>query len=434
MSWEVIAAVSFGLIFLLLLSGLPVAVALGMAGIATAYIFIGRTALLQYISWAVSTNFVLVAIPLFIFMGQLLLHSGLSSKLYEGSSALLGRIPGGLLHANIISCAIFAAISGSSVATAVTIGTVAIPELEKRGYESKIVLGSLAAGGTLGILIPPSIALIIYGVMTERPIGPLFIAGIIPGIMLTLLFLGYIVVRVMTRPELAPKYEKIPFKRRVLSIIGMWPIVVTIVIVLGGIYLGVMTPTEAAGVGAFTALIFTLAYRQLSWSVLKMCLRETVKTTAMLGLLVIGAQMVTSILTYLWVTDKAVAWAASLAVSPIAILMFIYLLYLIFGCFMDGVSLEVITLPIVFPIISALGFDPIWFGIVLVILIEMGMLTPPVGLNVYVIHGLRPDRPLTEVFLGIVPFFFMMVLGLTIITAFPILATWLPGKMMAIGG
>jgi len=433
MSWEVIALVSFGLIFLLLLSGLRVAAALGIAGIITAYIFIGGTSLLKYISWTVGINFVLIAIPLFIFMGQLLLHSRLSSKLYEGSAALLGEVPGGLLHANIISCAIFAAISGSSVATAVTIGTVAIPELEKRGYESKIVLGSLAAGGTLGILIPPSVPLIIYGVMTEQPIGPLFMAGIIPGIMLTLLFVGYIVVRVMTRPELAPRPEKVLLKRRILSIIGMWPIVVTIMIVLGGIYLGVMTPTEAAGVGAFTALIFTLAYRQLNWSVLKMCLRETVKTTAMIVLLVIGAQMVTSILTVLWVTDNAVAWATSLAVSPIAILMFIYLLYLIFGCFMDGVSLEVITLPIVFPIISALGFDPIWFGIALVILIEMGMITPPVGLNAYVIHGLRPDRPLTEVFLGIIPFFFMLVIGLAIITTFPIIATWLPGKMMAIG-
>jgi len=433
MSWEVIAIVSFGLIFLLLLTGLRVAAALGIAGIITAYIFIGGTSLLKYISWTVGTNFVLIAIPLFIFMGQLLLHSGLSSKLYEGSAALLGRVPGGLLHANIISCAIFAAISGSSVATAVTIGTVAIPELEKRGYESKIVLGSLAAGGTLGILIPPSVPLIIYGVMTEQPVGPLFMAGIIPGIMLTLLFVGYIVVRVMTRPELAPRPEKVLLKRRILSIIGMWPIVVTIMIVLGGIYLGVMTPTEAAGVGAFTALVFTLAYRQLNWSVLKMCLRDTVKTTAMIVLLVIGAQMVTSILTILWVTDNAVAWAASLAVSPIAILMFIYLLYLIFGCFMDGISLEVITLPIVFPIISALGFDPIWFGIVLVILIEMGMLTPPVGLNVYVIHGLRPDRPLTEVFLGIIPFFFMLVIGLAIITAFPLLATWLPTRMMKIG-
>jgi tripartite ATP-independent transporter DctM subunit len=362
-------------------------------------------------------------------MGQLLLHSGLSSKLYEGSTALLGKIPGGLLHSNIIACSIFAAISGSSVATAATIGTVAIPELEKRGYESGITLGSLAAGGTLGILIPPSIALIIYGVMTERPIAPLFIAGIIPGIMMSLLFMAYIGVRVATRPQLAPRFEKAPLKQRVLSIIGMWPIVVTIVVVLGGIYLGVMTATEAAGIGAFMALVFTLGFRRLNWSVLKICLQETVKTSAMIMFLVVGAQMVTSILTFLWVTDKAIAWATSLPVSPVVILIFIYFVYLFFGCFMDGVSLEVITLPIVFPVVKALGFDPVWFGIALVLLIEMGMLTPPVGLNVYVIHGLRPEHPLSEVFKGILPFFFMLVIGLTILTIFPVIATWLPARM-----
>ncbi len=432
MSWEVIAAVTFGLMFLLLLSGLQVAAALGIAGIVAAYIFIGKMALFEYISWSVGTNFILIAIPLFIFMGQLLLHSGLSSKLYEGSTALLGKIPGGLLHSNIIACSIFAAISGSSVATAATIGTVAIPELEKRSYDSRMIVGSLAAGGTLGILIPPSIALIIYGVMTERPVAPLFIAGIIPGIMMALLFMGYIGVRVATRPQLAPHFEKAPLKHRVLSIIGMWPIVVTIAVVLGGIYLGVMTPTEAAGIGAFMALVFTLAFRRLNSSVLKICLQETVKTASMIIFLVIGAQMVTSILTYLWVTDKAIAWATSLPISPMAILIFVYLLYLFFGCFMDGVSLEVITLPIVFPVIDALGFDPVWFGIALVLLIEMGMLTPPVGLNVYIIHGLCPEHPLSEVFLGIMPFFLMLAIGLTVLTIFPIIATWLPARM--IGG
>jgi len=429
MPWEVIATVTVALIVLLLISGVPVAASLGLVGIMTAYIFIGRMGVLEYASWSVGTNFVLIAIPLFIFMGQLLLRSGLSKSLYDGSAALLGGIPGGLLHSNIISCAIFAAISGSSVATAATIGTVAIPELEKRGYEHRMVLGSLAAGGTLGILIPPSIALIIYGAMCEQPVGTLFIAGIVPGIILTLLFLGYIVARVMMRPQLAPPFEKIPLKRRVLSIIGMWPIALTIVIVLGGIYLGVMTPTEAAAVGAFTALVFTLAYRQLNWSVLRMCLRETVKTAAMLIFLVIGATLVTASLTYLRVTDNAVTWTTSLAVSPLAILILIYLLYLFFGCFMDGVSLEVVTLPVVFPIIAGLGFDPIWFGIALVILIEMAMLTPPVGLNVYVIHGLCPKYPLTEVFIGIIPFFFMMAIFLTILTAFPIIATWLPSTM-----
>jgi len=434
MPWGLIAAVAFGLVFLLLLSGLQVAASLGLVGIITAYVFLGRLGVLEYACWKVSTDFVLVAIPLFILMGQLLLRSGLSTRLYEGSSALLARVPGGLLHSNIISCAIFAAISGSSVATAATIGSVAIPELEKRGYDHRMVVGSLAAGGTLGILIPPSISMIIYGAMCEQSVGTLFIAGILPGIMLSLLFVIYIMLRVTIHPQLAPRYEKIPVKQRVRSIIGMWPIIVTIVIVLGGIYLGVMTPTEAAAVGAFTAFIFTIAYRQLPFPILRGCLRETVKTTAMLMFLVMGAQLVTASLTYLRVTDNAVAWATSLSTSPLIIFTLICLLYLFFGCFMDGVSLEVITLPIVFPIIAGLGFDPIWFGVTLVILIEIALITPPVGMNVYVIHGLCPDTSLTEVFRGVIPFFFLMLAGLAIVTVFPPIATWLPGTMKAIGG
>ena len=223
MPWELVAALIFGLVFLFILGGISVAVSLGGVAILTAYILLGSAGSLAYASWNIATKFILVAIPLFIFMGELLLRGGMSDRLYTGSTALLGRIPGSLLHANIVSCSIFAAISGSSVATAATIGTVAIPELKKRGYEHKIVLGSLAAGGTLGILIPPSIAMIIYGSITGQSIGRLFIAGIIPGIMLALLFMGYIVVRVMTRPQLAPTYEKIPIKRRMLDIIALNP-------------------------------------------------------------------------------------------------------------------------------------------------------------------------------------------------------------------
>ena len=434
MPWEVVAFIIFALVFLFLLGGISVAVSLGGVAILTAYIFLGSAGSLAYASWNIATKFILVAIPLFIFMGELLLHSGMSDRLYTGATALLGRLPGGLLHANIASCSLFAAISGSSVATAATIGTVAIPELEKRGYEHRIVLGSLAAGGTLGILIPPSIAMIIYGSMTGQSIGRLFIAGIIPGIMLALLFMGYIAVRVMTKPQLAPPYEKIPLKHRVLQIIGIWPIFLVMFAVLGGIYLGVTTPTEAAAIGALMALAFSLIYRKLTWSILRQCLRTTVKTTSMIMFLVVGSQLLVSILTSERVPDNILAWVNSLAVSPLVILILIYFVYLFLGCFMDGTSLMLVTLPIVFPIIDALGFDPIWFGVALVILIEMALITPPVGLNVYVIHGLRPDHPLSEVFIGVVPFFVMTVVGLVIVTIFPQLATWLPATMMKVGG
>ena len=427
--WAVATLVIFGMVFLFLFIGMPVAGGLGIAAIIGGIIFLGKFGIAAYVPWEVGDSFVLTAIPLFIFMGEVLLRSGLSIRLYDGAAAVLGRLPGGLLHANIGSCAIFAAISGSSLATAATIGTVALPELEKRGYENKIACGSLAAGGTLGILIPPSISMIIIGAMTEQSIAKLFIAGVFPGIMLVGLFISYIVVRVIIQPQLAPPFEKIPLKRRALNIISMWPVMVIMLFVLGGIYLGVTTPTEAAAVGAFMAMVFALIYRKLNWLTLKASLLGAVKITAMLLFIIVGAMILSGILGLLKVPFKMVAWVASLPFPPLAILIGIYIMYLFLGCFLDGLALVVLTVPIVFPIIRELGFDTVWFAVALVILVECCLLTPPVGTNVYVIHGLRPGRPMSEVILGAMPFFFMMLVGLAIITAFPQIATWLPGTM-----
>lgn len=427
--WAVATLVIFGMVFLFLFIGMPVAGGLGIAAIIGGIIFLGKFGIAAYVPWEVGDSFVLTAIPLFIFMGEVLLRSGLSIRLYDGAAAVLGRLPGGLLHANIGSCAIFAAISGSSLATAATIGTVALPELEKRGYENKIACGSLAAGGTLGILIPPSISMIIIGAMTEQSIAKLFIAGVFPGIMLVGLFISYIVVRVIIQPQLAPPFEKIPLKRRALNIISMWPVMVIMLFVLGGIYLGVTTPTEAAAVGAFMAMVFALIYRKLNWLTLKASLLGAVKITAMLLFIIVGAMILSGILGLLKVPFKMVAWVASLPFPPLAILIGIYIMYLFLGCFLDGLALVVLTVPIVFPIIRELGFDTVWFAVALVILVECCLLTPPVGTNVYVIHGLRPGRPMSEVILGAMPFFFMMLVGLAIITAFPIIATWLPSTM-----
>jgi len=427
--WAVATLVIFGMVFLFLFIGMPVAGGLGIAAIIGGIIFLGKFGIAAYVPWEVGDSFVLTAIPLFIFMGEVLLRSGLSIRLYDGAAAVLGRLPGGLLHANVGSCAIFAAISGSSLATAATIGTVALPELEKRGYENKIACGSLAAGGTLGILIPPSISMIIIGAMTEQSIAKLFIAGVFPGIMLVGLFISYIVVRVIIQPQLAPRFETIPLKRRALNIIRMWPIMVIMLFVLGGIYLGVTTPTEAAAVGAFMAMVFALIYRKLNWLTLKASLLGAVKITAMLLFIIVGAMILSGILGLLKVPFKMVAWVASLPFPPLAILIGIYIMYLFLGCFLDGLALVVLTVPIVFPIIRELGFDTVWFAVALVILVECCLLTPPVGTNVYVIHGLRPGRPMSEVILGAMPFFFMMLVGLAIITAFPQIATWLPGTM-----
>ena len=434
MPWGIIAASTFGLVLLLIFSGMPVALALGLGGILSAYFFLGNLGIAGYVPWQLFNGFILTAIPLFVFMGEILLHGKFTGRLYDGSTALVGRLRGGLLHANIFSCAIFAAISGSSVATAATMGTIAIPELEKRGYDIKITLGSLAAGGTLGILIPPSIPLIIYGLVVEESIGRLFIAGIFPGLMLAALFMLYIWVRVVIRPGLAPSVEKLPLKRKLATIKGMWPIIVIMVMILGGIYLGVMTPTEAAACGASLALIFTITYRRMTRSVLMKSLLGAIRTSTMLLFIIMGANIIAGTLGVLGIPLKMATWVTALGFPPLGILLLIYLMYLFLGCFFEGISMMVLTLSIVFPIIVVLGYDPIWFGIALVVLMEIAALTPPVGLNLYTIHGLRPDRPLIEVIAGSLPFFLLMLAGLAIITAFPIIATFLPSTMMKVAG
>ena len=427
--WYEIALSVFGLILLFLVTGIPVAVALGFVGILSAYLFLNRMGVVEYAAWQMSSSFVLGAIPLFIFMGQLLLHGGVSQRLYEGSTALTGKTKGGLLQTNIVACAIFAAISGSSVATSATIGAMAIPEMEKRKYDRRLALGSLAAGGTLGILIPPSTALIIYGVIVEQSIGDLFVAGVLPGIMLSFLYMCYIWTRVLFQPELAPSYVEMAFKERYKKVLLMWPVLVIIGVILFGIYFGIMTPAEAAAIGASMALAFTIAYGKLTWEVLRDSLIGTVKTTSMLIFIMVSASIIGGTLALLRVPDLLAEWVTSLSVPPLLILVIIYSMYIVLGCFIDAVSMIVMTLPIVFPIIISLGYDPIWFGIIVVILVEIAMITPPIGLNVYTIHGLRPNLPLSDVVLGSMPFMCIMIVALALLTAFPDIATWLPSTM-----
>ena len=429
-----IGAIIFGLVFLLIFIGIPIWAGLALGGIICAFAFLPQIGVARHAPWTVLNSFILIAIPLFVFMGQIMLRSGMGTVLYDGSAALLKWAPGGLLHANIASCAIFAAISGSSVATAATIGTVAIPELETRGYDRKIVYGSLAAGGTLGILIPPSISFILYGSIVGLSVGQLFISGIFPGILLASLFMIYIGIRVKIQPHLAGSGIKLAMKETVSRVAKMWPVVVIMGLVLGGIYTGIMTPTETAGVGAVVALIFALAFRRVSWSMLKVCLSNTVKTTSFILAIMFGAQILSGTLAMLRVPSDIVALVTSLHISPLAIIVGIYVIYLFLGCFMDGTSMMVLTLPFVYPVITALGFDGIWFGPCLVILIEAALLTPPVGINVFTIHGLVPHRPVSEIINGSMPFFLVMLVCLAIITAFPDIATWLPSTMRTMGG
>ena len=431
--WSIAGTSIFLMIFVFLGAGLPVAVALGSVGIAAALLFMqGKgMGIIGYAAWEMSNSFILGSIPLFIFMGQLLLHSGISQRLYEGSTAMMGKTKGGLLQTNIFACAIFATISGSSVATAATVGRMAVPEMEKRGYDRKITMGSLAAGGTLGILIPPSTAMIIYGVLVEQSIGQLFIAGILPGIMLAFLFMVYIWLAVAYRPELAPRFEPMRWGDRLGKIVLMWPIFLILTVIMVGIYAGIVTPAESAAVGASIALVLALAFKKLTWEILWSSLLDTVRSTSMLLFIMIGASIVSGTLGLMRIPEQLTAWVVSFDMPRVMILLAIYALYLFLGCFIDAVSMVVLTMPVVFPIIMKLGYDPIWFGVVLVVLIEMAMITPPVGLNLFTIHGIRPEQPLSDVIRGSMPFLVMMFVALAILTVFPEVATWLPSTMKA---
>lgn len=429
--WLQVLFFLFGLMLTLLFAGVPVAAALALAAIVSSYTFLGTSGILKYVAWSATSNFILTAIPLFILMGEVVLQSGLASHLYDGVSTWVRKIPGGLLHSNIVSCSIFAAISGSSVATAATIGTVAIPEEEKRGYEYSIVVGSLAAGGTLGILIPPSIDMIIYGAMTSTSVGQLFIAGIFPGIMVASLFMLYMGIRARLQPKIAPTdtSKRLSSREILTSFKQVWPVLLLMSIIMVGIYLGIMTPTEAAAVSAVTALIIALSLRLLTWQKFKNILFRAIRLNAMLVFIFIGAQMASATLAALHVAEELSSFIVSLGWPRLAVLVSIYGMYFALGCVLDALAMLLITLPIVFPVIVNLGYDPVWFAVALVIMIEVAMITPPVGMNLYVIHGLNPEHHISEVIKGAVPFFLILLVAVAIITMFPEIALFLPSTM-----
>lgn len=433
MSWEVTFLLVVGLLLVLLLSGLWIAFGLGLAGIIVLLLHGGPPALapLGYVSWNTVESFVLTSVPLFILMGELILRAGLSENFYRSMGLWFHGLKGGLLQSNIVACAIFAAVSGSSVATAAAIGTVAIPEMRRRGYEPKILFGSLAAGGTLGILIPPSIPMIIYGAMVEQSVERLFIAGVLPGILMSLIFMAYIWVRVAFTPSLVPPAEERPtWGERIGSLAGVAPMFLLILLVLGSIWLGYATPTEAAAVGASAATVLALASRRLSWRVFAESVTSTIRTTCMVLFIIVGAQILTYALVKTGASRGLTASVVGLGLSKWILFVFVTVLYIFLGCIIDGVSMMVLTLPILYPIMVAAGFDPIWFGIALVILIELGNVTPPVGLNMFVIHGLSGGRPIGEVIWGSLPFGILMLVVLALIGIFPGLVSWLPSTLV----
>ena len=430
MSTSTILFVIVAFLFLLMFSGNWIFCALGMAGVLGIWLFgadLGSALALQM--WGTTNSFILTAIPLFIFMGEVMLRSGLSTMLYDGITKWVGHLPGGLIHSNIAACALFAAISGSSVATAATMGTIAIPDQEARGYDRGLILGSLAASGTLGILIPPSICMIIYGAWMECSIAQLFIGGVIPGVILALLFMSYIATRCSLQPGLAPRVQS-SWKARALSITEMWPGLLLILFIASAIYTGLMTPTETAAVAATMALIIAAALRRFSLRLLYDCGLAAIRTTAMLMIIVVGAKIFVMALIYLRLTIVLPALIESLNMSPVMVLISIYVLYLILGCFFDSISLLLVTLPFVQPLLISLGVDIIWFGVVVTILLEIGLITPPVGMNLYVIIGITKGTSISEMGKAVMPFFFILLGGVALLTAFPQLALWLPSKMV----
>jgi len=433
MGWEMMLFILVGTLFLMLILGQWTAFALGFAGTLVLYIARGTTGFVSISSvvWNTANSYILIAVPLFLLMGEIILRSGISDRFYRGVATLMVWLPGGLLHANIVATGIFSAISGSSVATAASVGTVAIPELRSRGYDHKIVFGSLAAGGTLGILIPPSIVMILYGALVEESIPKLFMAGLFPGIAMAALFSVYIGIRVMFQRHLAPHTEEryLPLRERAMFVAHILPIVGLMVVVLGGIYTGITTPTEAAAIGAFGAILLSLGYRTFTYELFRDALLSAVRTTCMVLFIILSAQILSTALTFAGITREMSQWIVDMEFGKWSLFLAMVILYVILGFFVDGISMIYITLPVLFPVVQAAGFDIIWFGVVLTILIELGQITPPVGLNLFTIQGISGGRPFSEVVLGSTPFVFLMLVIIAALVFFPGLALWLPSKM-----
>jgi tripartite ATP-independent transporter DctM subunit len=418
--------------FVLMILRMPVGMAMLTVGYFGTMAISGSrpaNALLATETFSSVSNYSLTVIPLFILMGNIASAAGFSSRLYEAAFAWVGWLRGGLASASIIGCAAFAAVSGSSVATAVTIGKVALPQMKRFGYSDGLATGAIAAGGTLGFLIPPSTGFVIYAILTEESIGQLFMAGILPGLLLTALFVLTVWLITLRDPQAGPPGAVVPWPERFGAIARALPLIFVIIASIGGIYMGVFTPVEAAGIGAGLVLIMAAAARKLSWSTFTSVVSDTVKTTSMLYLIVIGANVLNPFLALTQLPAMLGNTMTSLGLGPYGVLLCIVIAYLILGMFMDGLAMLVVTVPIFFPIITGLGFDPIWFGVIAVIVVEMGMITPPVGLNVFVVKGVAEDVPMATIFRGVLPFWFAMVACLAIITLFPQIALVIPQAM-----
>ena len=417
-----------GVLGLTVMSGAVLGAALGLTGFAILEIFGGGvTRLGVQAVFNVLAEFTLTAIPLFILLGDVLVASGLASGIYKAMSPLFGRLRGGLLHTNIAVCTVFGAVSGSSMSVSAAVGSVAYPELSQRGYDRRLVVGSLAGGGTLGLLIPPSLSLLIYGALTDTSIGKLFLAGVLPGLMMAALFMVYIEITVRRQPSLAPQEPRMPWGETLRATMAVWPILVLILAVLGSLFAGIATPTESAAVGVAAAVLLGFTMGDLTWPKLAKTFLSSASTFAVIALVFMGAVILAQSISLMQLPQKMLETISGVGMSPLVLLVVIVFIYLLLGMIFDGLSMMVMTLPVVFPLMTGLGFDAIWLGVVITMMVEIGMLTPPVGMNLFVLVGITQGKvSLSEAAMGALPFWILLMVGVAILTAVPGIATWLP--------
>ncbi|RLC03167.1 MAG: C4-dicarboxylate ABC transporter permease [Deltaproteobacteria bacterium] len=437
MSPTLIGIIGIAIMILMFLTRMPVAFVMAVVGFVGFSIMITPHAGLVLLSrnvYEVFGSYDLTTIPLFILMGQLGFNSGISKRLYDVGYKFLGSTRGGLAMATVSACTAFGAVCGSSPATAATMATVGLPEMKRYNYDDELATGSVASGGGIGMIMPPSVVLIIYGILTEQSIGQLFVAGIFPALLVTLLFIIAIYIRCRINPEQGPCGEKFTWTQKFKALMGLGETLAVFTLVIGGIFIGLFTPTEAAAIGAFGILVIAIIRKQISWAGFVKSLLETLRTSCMVMMLIAGAVIFGKFLAVTRIPFEIAGWVAELQMAPFLVMAVVIMIYFIGGCFMDALAFVTLTVPIFFPVVMELGYDPIWFGIIIVMVTEMGVITPPVGINVYVVYGvaknvLEQEIPLEKIFKGILPFLIAVIVGVIILIIFPKIILFLPQLM-----
>lgn len=420
------------LLFILLVFSMPVGFAMGVVGFIGFAVIVTPDAAVSMVTadlYETFSSYGLTVIPLFVLMGQVALHSGISRKLFDAAYCWLGPLPGGMAMATIGACTGFGAICGSGPATAATMASVALPEMKRFKYDMSLATGAVAAGGGLGMLIPPSVVFICYAIMTEQSIGKLFLAGVLPGILIASLFSILIYLQCRIKPSLGPVAPSSSLRKKMNSLLGVSETLLLFILVMGGMFAGFFTPTEAAAVGAGGSLLLAAIQRSMSLKTLYQALKETARTSCMVMIIVAGATMFGHFLAVTRIPFELASWLSGLTLPSWIIMGFIILFFLLAGCFVDALALIMLTIPILYPVVTGLGYDPVWFGVIVVIVTQMGVISPPVGVNVYVVSGIERDVPLEEIFRGALPFLFTLVLAAVILMMFPVISLWLPNLL-----